>query len=148
MIERAGGLLPFACESVFDMAADIERYPEFMPGWIAAKILRREGNVCVAHQVLGLGPLHVEFDSRAVLERPWRIDVTSVDALFRRYALSWRIVSQPPGCRVQVAADIELVSWPLQRALQAMLPGAVAGIVQAFDARAHRLVAQAHGLTS
>ncbi len=139
MIERVGRVLPFACEPVFDMAADIERYPEFLPWWIAARILRRDGNVCDVHQVLGLGPLRFEFDSRAVLARPRRIDVTSTDPLFRRYALSWSITPQPAGCRVQVAADIEINAWLLQRAMVGLLPGAVDGIVQAFDARAHRL---------
>ncbi len=54
MIERAGGLLPFSCERVFDLAADIERYPEFLPGWIAAQVLRRQTHACDVHQILGL----------------------------------------------------------------------------------------------
>ncbi len=55
--------------------------------------------------------------------------------------MSWRFAPQGTGCRVQVAADIELDSWVLQRVLAGLLPGAVDGIVRAFDARAHRLAA-------
>jgi coenzyme Q-binding protein COQ10 len=143
MIERAGKLLPFACEPVFDMAADIERYPEFLPWWIAANIRRREGNVVQVHQVVGLGPVRLAFESRAVLDRPRRIDVTSADRMYRRYTLSWRIAPQPAGCRVQVTADIELESWLLQRMLVGLLPAAVDGIVAAFDARALALAAVA-----
>ncbi len=148
MIERAGALLPFACEPVFDMAADIERYPDFLPGYIAAKVLKREGNGCDVHQRVGLGPMQIEFDSHAVLDRPRRIDVTSMDPFFRRYALTWRITPQPTGSRVQVAAEIELNSWLLQRVFVRLLPSAVDGIVQAFDARAHRLAAAPRGVAS
>ena len=148
MIERTGALLPFACEPVFDMAADIERYPDFLPGYIAAKVVKREGNGCDVHQRVGLGPMQIEFDSHAVLDRPRRIDVTSMDPFFRRYALTWRITPQPTGSRVQVAAEIELDSWLLQRVFVRLLPSAVDGIVQAFDARAHRLAAAPRGVAS
>jgi hypothetical protein len=60
MIERFGRTLPFSCQQAFDIAADIERYPEFLRWWISARIQKRESNICYVEQVLGLGPiLHV-----------------------------------------------------------------------------------------
>lgn len=130
--------MPFSCEQVFDIAADIERYPEFLSWWMSARINRRDADVCYVSQVVGAGPIRWAFDSKAVLQRPSRIDVTSTDALFRQYALSW-IVSPLPvaGCRISVAAVVELRSRLLQHVLNGLLPGAVTDIVSAFDARAH-----------
>lgn len=34
-------LLPYRAEQLFDLAADVERYPEFLPLWIAARIRSR-----------------------------------------------------------------------------------------------------------
>jgi ribosome-associated toxin RatA of RatAB toxin-antitoxin module len=75
MIEKVGGALPFGCEQVFDLAADIERYPEFLKWWISARIQKRESNICHVEQVLGLEPIRLQFASAAVLHRPERIDM-------------------------------------------------------------------------
>ncbi len=139
MIERAGAVLPFGCEQVFDIAADVERYPEFLPWWISAQVLRRTANGCEVHQVVGAGPVRVEFDSKAVFDRPRRIDVTSADPLFRRYELTWLVTPRPAGCSIGIAVDFELRSRLLQRVLGGLLPGAADGIVRAFDARVHAL---------
>ena len=70
--------LPFTCEQIFDLAADIERYPEFLPGWISARILSRAVDQLEVEQVLGIGPARVQFRSRAVLHRPKQIAVTFI----------------------------------------------------------------------
>jgi len=122
---------------LFDLAADVERYPEFLPWWIAARVLRREAKVYYTDQILGLGPLRVRFVSKAVLQRPRRIDVTSDQRPFRRFELSW--IFEPiagAGCRVSVVATLALRSRLLQRVVDQVLPAAVSGIITAFEARA------------
>jgi coenzyme Q-binding protein COQ10 len=97
LIERVGHVLPFTCEQVFDVAADIERYPAFLPWWISASISRREANTCYVEQVLGRGPVRVRFASKAVLQRPERLDITSSDASFRQFNLALLVVPSPSG---------------------------------------------------
>jgi len=139
VIEHAGATLPFSSEQVFDIAADIERYPEFLQWYVSARIVRREADVCYVDQVVGAGPVRLEYQSKAVLQRPLRIDVSSTDELFRRYALSWVVSPLPAGCRIVVAADFEMHSRLLQGVLSHLLPTAIEGIVRAFDARVHAL---------
>lgn len=140
MIERVGATLPFSCEQVFDMAADIERYPEFLAWWVSAKILRREADELTVTQTVGAGPIRLTFESRAALQRPCRIEVTSNDDLFRRYRFSWVVSPRPPAsCAIGVTAECELQSFILQGVLKRLLPGAVDDIVAAFGARAHAL---------
>ena len=146
VVEKAGALLPFSCEQVFDVAADIERYPQFLKWWISAKIRRRELNVWYVEQIMGLGPIRLPFTSKAVLQRPHRIDVTSSDPPFRKYDLTWNIAScAPAGCRVSVAAEFELESALLQPIVNRLLPPAIDDIVESFEARAHSLYAAAKG---
>jgi len=143
-IIRSSGLLPFTCEQAFDLAADIERYPEFLHGWVSARIQGREPNVCCVDQVVGMGPLRLQFLSRAILQRPVRIDVTSTQAPFRLFSLSWLIVAAPPqGCRVSVSANIELRSRVSQWMVNGILPTMMDEVIAAFEDRAHRLYSSA-----
>ncbi len=144
VITRTSRLLPFRCEQAFDLAADIERYPEFLRGWIAARIQSRESNRCCVDQVVGLGPFRWQFMSKAVLNRPERIDVTSTEAPFRLFSLSWLIAAEPSaGCRLSAIAYIELRSRMMQHIVNQLLPTAVDDAVHAFEARAHRVYAAA-----
>jgi coenzyme Q-binding protein COQ10 len=143
VIKKASGVLPFSCEQVFDLAADIERYPEFLRGWISARIQKRESNICYVAQVVGLGPIRLQFTSKAVLYRPERIEVTSAEAPFRRFSLSWLVAAVPPvGCRVSVAAEIELESKLMRTIVNQFLPAAVDDVITAFEARARRMYAR------
>jgi coenzyme Q-binding protein COQ10 len=138
VIEKVGRTLPFRCEQVFDLAADIERYPEFLKWWVSARIQKRESNICYVEQVVGLGPIRLQFASQAVLHRPERIDVTSTDSPFRHFRLSWLVAAIPStGCRISVEAGLELQSGFLQHAVNQFLPAAVHDIISAFEARAY-----------
>jgi coenzyme Q-binding protein COQ10 len=147
VIEKVGGTLPFSCEQVFDLAADIERYPEFLRWWISARIQKREFNICYVEQVLGLGPIRLQFVSKATLHRPERIDVTSTDSPFRHFNLSWLVAAIPSaGCRISVAAELELQSGFLQHVVNQFLPASIDDIIRAVEARARSICAVPKGL--
>jgi coenzyme Q-binding protein COQ10 len=140
VIERLGSTLPFTGEQAFDIAADIERYPEFLPGWHSARINRREANIFYVEQEVGLGPLRWRFASTAVLHRPERIDVTSTDDPFKRFSLSWDIATLPfTRCQITVAATVEMQSSILQIAVNQLLRPAVDDALLAFESRAYAL---------
>lgn len=133
-------LLPYRAEQLFDLAADVERYPEFLPLWIAARIGKREAGAYETDQVVGFGPVRLSFQSRTVLRRPERIDVTSDDPRFRGSRLSWSFEPQPGGkCLVRLAAAGELRSRMLQRAAERAPEAAAGEIIAAFESRAREL---------
>ena len=146
VIDKLGATLLFTCEQVFDLAADIERYPEFLPWWVSAQIRRRDSNICYVEQVMGLGPIRLRFESKAVMYRPapHRHHVrgrSSECAIF-----SWVIaVTSVSGCRISIAAEIELRSVALQTAADSFLPASIDEIMRAFDARAHALYTARRG---
>jgi coenzyme Q-binding protein COQ10 len=143
---KTSGTLPYSCEQMFDLAADIERYPEFLAGWISARIRKRECNTCHVDQVVGFGPVRMQFASTAVLQPPHRIDVSSTDPRFRKYSLSWLIEEAPTrGCQVSITVDLELKSGLLRPVVNRLLPAAVEDIVAAFRARAHAIYAEPRG---
>jgi coenzyme Q-binding protein COQ10 len=138
LIERAGHVLPFTCEQVFDVVADIERYPDFLPGWISASISRREANTCYVEQVLGRGPVRVSFASEAMLQRPERLDITSSDASFRKFTLSMLIKpSVPAGSTLSISAHVALRSLFLQKILSQFVANSIDDVMVAFQRRVH-----------
>ena len=144
-LERAPGngverVLPYRAEQLFDLAADAERYPEFVPGWIEVRVRDRSPQGYFTRQVVGLGPLDLAFDTRTTLRRPERIDVDSADPRFRRFSLRWTFTRVPPeSCRVTVAATVELRSPLLQRAANRALSHMASAIIGAFELRARQL---------
>jgi coenzyme Q-binding protein COQ10 len=147
--QRVERLLPYAAEQLFDLAADVERYPEYLPWWISARIRKRLSNEYHTDQVLGLGPFRVKFGSRTILQRPGRIDVTSADFPFRKFRLTWTFEPRPgPACKVTVFSEFELGLSALQRLYDRVLPSAIGDIMAAFERRAGRLYARTNNPVS
>src|SRR5262249_62388613 len=88
LTRRAERLLPYSPEQLFDLAADVERYPKFLHWWKVARVKRKDGDVYYTDQNLAFGPDHVSFGSKSTLRRPDRIDDTSYISRFRVLKLS------------------------------------------------------------
>ena len=134
--------LLYSPEQLFDLAADVERYPEFLPGWVAARILHREGNVYYTEQILGVGTFRQRFRSETFLQRPERIIVTSTDRVMQDFEMEWTFESwSDNGCRVTARVRLELRSKVAQALFDRLISRSVGSIMQAFEARAHRMLA-------
>ena len=61
-------IVRFAPRQLFDLVADVPRYPEFLPWCTAARVRRRERpNVELDELAIGFGPFHEKFVSRVTL---------------------------------------------------------------------------------
>lgn len=133
-------VLPFSPEQLFDLAADVEQYPDYLPWWISARVVKHEGNVYYTDQIVALGPIRRRFTTKTTLWRPERIDVASIDHSVRRFDLSWAFVSVPEGgCRVSLAVNLELRPNLLEILFRQSLASGINRILVAFELRAHRL---------
>ncbi len=133
-------VLPYSAEGLFDLVADVERYPGFVPWWVAARVSNRSTRTYRTDQVLRIGLIRARFSSTTTLHRPHRIDVTSTDRPFRAFHLVWRF--EPIGgerCRVVLDAELELRSRMLAGLVERVLSGFPEAIVDAFERRARRL---------
>jgi coenzyme Q-binding protein COQ10 len=84
--------------------------------------------------------IRIEFESRTVLRRPERIDVTSNEPPFRKFKLSWLFDSRPGGrCRVTLMAELEFRSHLLERLVDKVVSAGMNDIIASFVARAQRL---------
>lgn len=131
--------VPYTMEQMFDLVADIERYPQFVPGYCEATVLAREGDRLRARQRVGFGVVSATFESDAELERPHRIRVRSRDRPFDRLAIDWDFAQDGGGCCVQLHAEFHLADGLTARALAPWLDALALRLADAFVRRARVL---------
>ena len=82
LIERSA-LLPHSAEQIFDLVADIERYPEFLEGCVGAHILERTEHSVTATLRLSKGGISHGFTTQNTLKRPERMELKLIEGPFR-----------------------------------------------------------------
>jgi len=124
---------------LFDLIADVERYPDFLPMWVDARVERRDEGVYHTEQEVGLGPIRERFRTKMELSRPTRIEVTSTDGLFRDFGIMWDFGESGGGCRVTISMTWQVHSPLLQKAIDMLLPETARSMVTAFEERAREV---------
>ncbi len=132
-------VLPYRPDQLFDLVAEIERYPEFLPWCVAARVRERRGNVITGDLVIGFKMFRERFTSRVELTRPDRIDVSYTDGPFRHLANHWVFNPHPVGCELDFFVDFEFRSRLLDKLIGALFDEAVRRMVAAFETRAKAL---------
>jgi coenzyme Q-binding protein COQ10 len=132
--------LPYAAPQLFDLVANVERYPEFMPWVIEARIRHRRDCTIAVEMTVGVGPLRKRFSTIATLDRPRRIDITSGDSMFDRFEQRWTFdPGAEGGTNVEYHVDFKFRSRVLQTHMGALFSGQAIKTMSAFKRRAHRL---------
>ena len=99
-------------EAVFDLAADVERWPELLPHY---RYVRRVGDGAERHFEMGAmrGPIPVRW--RAI-QRPLpderRIDFVHTGGVTRGMEVAWRFEERDGALDVSIEHELEL-GWPL-----------------------------------
>lgn len=128
--------VPYTPEQLFDLVADVGRYPEFLPWCVGARIRSRTEDELVADLTIGFGPFRESFTSRVALDRPHEIRVAYENGPFRYLRNNWKFTPEPNGCRVDFFVDFEFRNRILQAAIGAVFGEAVRRMVNAFLKRA------------
>ncbi len=130
--------LPYTPEQMFDLVADVERYPEFLPWCVAARIRKRTGDTFFADLVIGFKLVRERYTSKVVLDPAGRrIDVTYTEGPFHHLDNHWRFeLAEDGGTMIDFYVDFEFKSRILQALIGAVFNEAVRLMVHAFEKRA------------
>ena len=132
-------VLAYTPEQLFALVADVERYPEFLPWCVGARIRERKPDLVVADLIIGFRVFRERFTSRVALDPPRRIDVSYTEGPFRYLNNHWTFDKVPGGCRLDFFVDFEFKSRILQRVIGLFFHEAVRRMVTAFEHRAQQL---------
>ena len=135
---------------MFDLVADGEKYPEFVPLCsdlhVKSRTTKGEGvTVLVADMTVAYKIIHQTFTSRVTLERPnLRILVEYVDGPFKFMHNRWAF--RPIGehaCEVEFFIEYEFASRALGMLMGAMFDTAFRKFSAAFERRADQVYGRA-----
>jgi coenzyme Q-binding protein COQ10 len=132
-------LVPYRPDQLFDLVADVGRYPEFLPWCVGARVRSRTETGVVADLTIGFGPFRESFTSRVTLDRPRRVRVRYERGPFRYLNNQWDFIPHSNGTEVGFFVDFEFRSRILQTAVGVVFNEAVRRMVNAFDRRARQI---------
>lgn len=143
--------MPYTARQMYDLVADVMRYPEFIP-WIAAARIRSvvpQGD-CVqkmeADLVVSFKVFREKFGSRVLLDEPnLKIDIEYLDGPFKYLRSTWAFADAPDrdgACDVSFHVDFEFRNVVLQKVIGVVFNEAMQRIVRAFEDRAKKLYAR------
>ena len=138
-------VMPYSAHQMYDLVADVMRYPEFIP-WIAAARIRSVSprpdgtQLMEADLVVSFKVFREKFGSRVVLDEPGlRLDIDYLDGPFKHMRSRWSFSDVAGGCEVDFTVDFEFRNAVLQKVIGVVFNEAMQRIVRAFEARAKQL---------
>ncbi|MQX37724.1 type II toxin-antitoxin system RatA family toxin [Roseospira navarrensis] len=132
--------LPFARPAVYDVIADVERYPAFMPGFKGVRVQGWEDDTLRVVQTVGGGGITRTFLSRARFEPGARIDIVSHDKPFRVLRQTWRFEDAGDRrTRVHLEAEYRLADRLTGPVFERIFPGLLRSGLTAVARRAAHL---------
>ena len=139
--------VPFTTHQMFELVADVERYPEFLPLCEALTVRSRgregEIEVLTADMTVGYKAIRETFRSRVRLDRG-RCEVSAAGVAgamgpFSQLENRWQLRDTPGGSEVDFYIAYELRSAMLQMLVGALFERAFRRYTEAFEERARQI---------
>jgi coenzyme Q-binding protein COQ10 len=132
-----------SASDMFDLVADVERYPEFVPLCSALKVTSRapageNQEIVIARMTVAYKIVQETFTSRVTLDKPkLQILVEYIDGPFKQLQNRWTFRSTgPQSCEVEFFISYEFKSRMLAMLMGAMFDAAFRRFADAFEKRA------------
>lgn len=137
---REARRLPYSAEQMFDLVADVGRYPEFLPWVVATRVRSDDGREMVADMLVGFKTLREKFTSRVLKDRPGRLEVIYIDGPMRDLDNVWHFRSlEDGGCEIDFRVEFSFKNRMFEMLAGQYFDRAFRKMVAAFEQRADLL---------
>lgn len=131
--------LPYTPEQMFDLVADVKRYPEFLP-WVSAMRVRSDTETqLTADMIVGFKGLRETFTSKVDKVRPSRINVEYLDGPLKYLRNEWLFRPEGTGCAVDFTVDFAFKNRVFEMLAGQVFGTALRKMIGAFEDRAAKL---------
>ncbi|MGB1864551.1 MAG: type II toxin-antitoxin system RatA family toxin [Candidatus Puniceispirillum sp.] len=133
-------VVPHTPEQLYALVLDVQKYPQFLPWCMAARVKSQSERELAADLIIGFNMFretftsYVEFDPDKL-----EIDVRYAEGPFKHLTNNWRFLPHEDGCEIDFYVDFEFNSRLLQSVIETLFTEAVRRMVRAFEARADDL---------
>ena len=139
-IVRKSALVPHSATQMFDLVADMESYPEFLPGGRAAEIVSREDKQFCGRMEVGRLGIRQAFTTCNRFEPGERMELDLVDGPFRKLHGAWTFLPlRDDACKVELELDFEFSGRLIDKAFGKVFSQIADTLVDAFCKRAEEV---------
>ena len=132
--------LPYSAEQMFDLVADVARYPEFLPWVVGTRVRSDSDTEMVAEMLVGFKALREKFTSRVEKNRPEQIKVDYIDGPMRDLHNEWSFrPTGEGGCEIGFDVRFTFRNRIFEALAGQYFDRAFRKMVGAFEARAEQL---------
>ncbi len=131
--------LPYTPEQLYALVLDIERYPEFLPWCVAARIAERGEGWLKADLIVGYKAIREKFTSKVVCVPQQRIEVAYGGGPLKNLTNVWRFDPAEGGCNLGFELEFSFKAAFLANLFELFFEKALRRMAEAFEARAKQL---------
>ncbi|MEE9434063.1 MAG: type II toxin-antitoxin system RatA family toxin [Sphingorhabdus sp.] len=132
--------LPFSAEQMYDLVADVERYPEFIPWVNGVRVQSNSKTETMADMIVGFKSLRETFTSRVVKSPKTAIEVDYLDGPMKHLHNVWKFESKADGgCFVDFTVDFSFRNAVFEVLAGQFFDAALRKMTGAFIERAEEL---------
>ena len=133
-------ILNHTSQNLFNLVSDVNKYPEFLPWCLGARVKNFLNNEFDADLIIGF-KIYKEIYSSQILLDPnnYKITVNYKDGPFEYLYNYWIFKDNSDGCEVEFMVEFKFKSIFLQTVMESLFSEAVKRMVRAFEKRANNL---------
>lgn len=136
--------LPYSCDEMFAVVADVEKYPEFLPWCTGLTVMSRskEGDVdvLIAEMRVAYHGVRESYTSKVRLDRAARvITAEHIRGPFHHLDNRWEFEPAERGCRIRFNIDFAFKNWILSALAGVAFETAATKMTDAFVRRAKQI---------
>ncbi len=129
-------LVMHTAEQMFDVVNDVRKYPEFLPGCQATRVIDESDEFIEAELTLSKAGFTQSFVTRNRLVRPELMELSLVDGPFAKFRGQWRFHAlSDDACKVSLDLEFEVTNRIAGAALSALFKQVANSMVDAFVKR-------------
>jgi len=133
-------IMPYTAEAMYQLVADVETYPEFLPWCRNAGIDQSKGDEVLARIEIARGPVRKSFTTRNRFRRGESIRMNLVDGPFKHLQGEWRFTPLGnDGSKIELHLEFDFSSGLLKATVGTVFQHIAETMVEAFCKRAHTL---------
>jgi len=138
-IERSA-LVNYSAAQMFALVDDIEQYPHFMQGCIAAEVLNRTESEVTGRLTLGKAGLKYSFTTCNRLVPNQVMEMSLIEGPFRSFSATWQFVAlTPDACKISLHMAFDWSGGLLGSAMEKLFQYSANSLVDELVNRAHEL---------
>ena len=132
-------VLPYSAQQVFDLVADVEKYPQFVPWCKDVKIKESRENHHLVDLTAGNAFLSETYTSDVYLTPFSKVEVAQNEGPFKYLFNTWTFEDVEGGVNVTFKIEFEFNSYIFQKAIESVFMEASQQMMEAFEERAEEI---------